>query len=226
MISIPKLQKKINLELTAMGFWNERLNDHGDTGVGSYEIWWDGKPIVVDGGIPEYGLSEKAKIFQSPKGQNTITLDGIAPTLTSREKAIFPKWYLKSLGKSKWSWENEKVIFEWLGFERYKPGLIWQRGWKWNNNQLKITDKIFGIDDKIMFNSFLHFGDKNWTKINDDSFKNNNCVLIMNSNKYVEKHLSDMPYSSNYGIIKNSKGIILEGDIQLPFEIELTFIFN
>ena len=38
---------------------------HSDSGKGSYEIWYRGNKIVIDGGIPEYGLSKRAKNFKS-----------------------------------------------------------------------------------------------------------------------------------------------------------------
>ena len=45
------------------------------------------------------------------------------------------------------------------------------------------------------------------------------------SKKKINSKLVNMPYSKNYGIIKKSKGIISEGNVDLPFEMDIEYNF-
>jgi hypothetical protein len=217
---------RMNLELTAMGYPRKELHGHCDTGRGSYEIWWKGRHIVVDGGIPEYGLTPKAVSFKGPQGQNCISVDGLSPTLLGYEAEQLPKWYTKLQELGEWKVSSGKAIFKWYGFYRYKHGLIWRRTWTWDDHTITVLDKISGIKGRKNIKAYLHFGEKNWAISNKGSIEGENCNLHIKTSGHAKIELKKMQHSPNYGVIRDSLGVIVSGKVRLPFELEWKFDFS
>lgn len=216
---------KINLELTAMGNPSSKYHGHCDVGKGSYEIWKDKRHIVVDGGVPEYGLSTQAMSYKGIAGQNCVSIDGIAPTLLPYEADQMPRWYTTLKKKGKWELTESSATFSYFGFYRYRSGLKWERTWFWEKSAITVSDRISGVNGVYTFNSYVHLGDDNWQRQNINTFSNDNCAIQIRSKNNILIELIQMPYSPNYGIVLDSLGVKISGKVKLPFKVDCVFEF-
>jgi hypothetical protein len=214
------------LELSALGTPGPEFHGHSDSGQGSFEIWWNNRNIVVDGGIPIYGVSPQARDFRGAQGQNCISLAGISPTPFWDEINQLPKWYSDKKISGSWDIKSHKATFNWYGFGRYKSGLMWSRTWECVDQFIRVTDKISGVDQAIPLQAYLHFGETGWQIESDHRFRNNGCRLELRTSESVKVSLGDMQYSPDYGVIKESQGITVNGKVRLPFEMEWSFEFG
>lgn len=214
---------QLDLELTAMGNPKVESFGHSDSGKGSFEIWYRGNKIVIDGGIPEYGLSKRAKYFKSHKGQNSIALNNLSPSLLEYERLFFPDWYTANQKPSKWKILDNKIKFKHYGFCRINEDLVWERIWSLLNNKIVISDHINGPKNKIMFNSSIHFCKDNWSLSDSNSIQSEDCHLLIDSLQEINIDLLEMDYSPNYGVVKKSKGLNIYGEVKLPFILNYTF---
>jgi hypothetical protein len=180
----------------------------------------------VDGGIPIYGVSPQARDFRGAQGQNCISLAGISPTPFWDEINQLPKWYSDKKISGSWDIKSHKATFNWYGFGRYKSGLMWSRTWECVDQFIRVTDKISGVDQAIPLQAYLHFGETGWQIESDHRFRNNGCRLELRTSESVKVSLGDMQYSPDYGVIKESQGITVNGKVRLPFEMEWSFEFS
>lgn len=217
---------KMNLELSAYGHPGNQIHGHADSGRGSFEIWWQGRQIVVDGGIPSYGLTPETTHFKGAQGQNCISIDGIAPSLLKYEADQFPSWYTDMNGPGEWEVSDSNATFTWYGFFRYKSGLLWRRSWSWVDQTITITDMILCVNGKINLNAYLHFGEKLWERQDEHTIKSTDCKLIIQPSQPIKTDLAEMAFSPNYGVINDSLGVIVSGKVKLPFECKWKFEFN
>jgi len=217
---------QFDLELTAMGNPRTESFGHSDSGKGSYEIWYRGNKIVIDGGIPEYGLSERAKNFKSYKGQNSIAINNLSPTLLEYERSFLPDWYTSNQKPSKWKVLDNKIKFKHYGFCRINEDLVWERIWSFLKNRIVISDHVTGPKNKIMFNSLIHFSKDSWSLSDSKSIQSDDCHLVIESLQNINIELSDMDYSPNYGEVEKSKGLNIYGKVKLPFILNYTFDFK
>lgn len=217
---------KLDLELTAIASPSNKPHGHADSGIGSFEIWCKGKSIIVDGGIPQYGLSPEALLYKGAKGQNTILLNGIAPTLLKHEYDLFPIWYSKLGTSGAWEAASTGASFQWYGFSRLKKGITWCRSWSWHDCTITVTDKLIGARGSFDINMYLHFKEKKWFEQNDGTISGDNCELMLETNRNAQIDLIDLPHSPNYGEIQGSMGVWVHGNVKLPFELKWVFNFN
>ena len=216
----------LNLELSAFGILGPDLHGHHDAGQGSYEIWWCNRKIVVDGGVPFYGVSNEALFFKSAYGQNTIMLDGISPTPHTSDINQLPDWYTDKKMHGTWEHTDRQASYVWYGFSRYKNDLIWRRTWNWDGPVILVTDSISGAPKKVSFQSHLHFGDSEWHFRDNGCVESKGCSLIIKSSDSTDTSLTKMSHSPNYGVVEDAQGVVVSGKVSLPFELEWRFEFQ
>ncbi|MCF7822766.1 MAG: heparinase II/III family protein [Candidatus Marinimicrobia bacterium] len=217
---------KLGLELSAYGFTGSELHGHSDTGQGSFEIWWKGRKIVIDGGVPVYGTSEAALFFKGGRGQNGITLDGIPPVPLKSDSVHLPTWYTFLHKQGEWKVIDGEAEFTCFGFSRYHSEIIWRRTWKWEAQSISIIDYICGLNRKTAFRAYLHFGENEWEVIGKDRFQNKNCILNIAGADSTKSSLVKMSHSPDYGNIKESQGIIVSDQIKSSLSLRWTFDFS
>lgn len=219
--------KSGDIELTAHGDLRTDIYGHGDSGRGSFEIWWAGRRIVVDGGVPTYSLDGTGIYFRGPAGQNVITIDGIAPSLVHYESDRFPEWYTSLNGPGEWDHGESYASYTWMGFGRYRLGLRWVRTWRWGDTSIKITDHLEGWNGTVDVRGYLHFGEDGWHAAASRYFRNTQCALRITSRQEVRVELITMPHAPEYGVVcDRAQGITVFSKAKLPFEMEWTFEFE
>ena len=217
---------RLDLELTAMGFPGEVLHGHGDTGQGSFEIWWQGRKIVVDGGVPVFGISNTAQHFKGAPGQNCISIGGLSPVPLKSDSDQLPDWYTDIKQHGQWTVSDERAEFRWFGFSRYAKDLLWTRTWKWSRRSIVIVDRISGPSKQVSLTAYLHFGENTWHGHGVNNFNNKDCHLTISTSNPCQINLVNMPYSPNYGVVNDSQGIVVKAEVPLPFELTWEFEFG
>jgi hypothetical protein len=213
--------------LTAHGDIRKTALGHGDTGRGSFEIWWAGRKIVVDGGVPAYSLSTKEKDSRGPSGQNVIAVEGIAPSLLHYQMDVFPRWYRELNGPGSWDKGESYATYTWQGFGRLRRDLRWTRMWQWQENRITITDRLAGAGGRLQLDAFMHFGENGWSMNGIGNVSSRGCTLNIHGSERVNIELQNMPYSPEYGVmIAHAQGILISSRVRLPFELNWTFEFD
>ncbi len=218
--------KELGIELTAHGDPRKNSTGHGDTGRGSFEIWFKGRRIVVDGGIPTYQPGVMRENFRGAAGQNGIAIDGLSPTVLLEESRQLPGWYVDSIGGGIWHIDSTTASFIWSGFERHRSGLKWVRTWRWKDNILTIEDKLEGWQGRAKVEGWLHFGESDWQISPSGVFTTVGCQLQSASPLGLTSTLVKMPHAADYGVIVDSQGIYISGHIQFPVIWSWRFEFD
>jgi hypothetical protein len=218
--------KEFGLELTAHGDPRQKSMGHDDTGRGSFEIWFKGRRMVVDGGMPTYQAGVLRDNFQSAAGQNVIAIEGLPPTVLLDESRQLPGWYINSFGGGSWQTDSSTATFTWSGFERYRPGLTWVRSWHWKDNLLTVEDKLEGWQGRANVEGWLHFGESAWCVPSDGVFATSGCRLQLVVPLGLTSTLVKLPHATDYGVVVDSQGVYLSGQLQLPVVWSWRFEFD
>jgi len=214
------------LEVSAHGDPRAATAAHGDTGRGSFEIWFHGRRVVVDGGVPTYGPGGERRHFRSPAGQNVIAIDGMAPTILPEDATELPRWYCDSGGGGSWQQDAATARFTWRGFGRCHPGLLWTRSWNWSGSRVSIEDRLEGWAGTAQVEARLHFGEQDWRASSRDRFTTADCVLCIGAPPELSAELVRMAHSTDYGVVVNGQGILLRGRVALPVTWNWSFEFE
>jgi hypothetical protein len=214
------------IQLAAHGDPRPRAEGHGDSGRGSFELWFGGRRIVVDGGMPTYAPGEIRRHFRSAAGQNVIAVDGLAPAVLKEEESDLPAWYLDGLGGGAWRAEEGQASFTWHGFGRYRPGLVWTRTWRWGESRVAASDRLDGWTGEAHVEGRLHFGESVWSTVARGEFGAPGCRLSFTGPPSLVVTLTDMPYAPDYGVLVQSQGLCMSGRVRLPAEWTWHFEFE
>jgi hypothetical protein len=206
----------LGLELAVHGDPRPTSFCHGDSGRGSFEIWFRGRPIVVDGGIPTYEPGELRHSFRGAGGQNVIALDDLAPVILFDEARALPRWYVDSLEGGTWQLDSAGAMFSWRGFRRYRPGLTWIRSWRWSGARLTIEDRVEGWTGEARVEARLHLGERGWSHRSRSLFTIDGCEVQVAAPAGLEVALVEMPHATDYGVMATGQGIQLSGKLALP----------
>ena len=204
-------------ELIAHGDPRPESRCHGDVGRGSFEIWYRGVQVVIDGGMPTYEAGAERNYFRGPDGQNAVALDRLAPSLLTDEIPDLPRWYVGALGGGSWILGPSSATFEWRGFERHRPGLVWRRIWAWNEDEYTITDRIHGPPDEVTVVANLHLAGQSWRPAGS-SYRGRIATVRYEGPPVLRHALIAAPVSPEYGVTRQGHAIRLQGQARPPFE--------
>jgi heparinase II/III-like protein len=216
----------LGLEVAAHGDPREATASHGDAGRGSFEIWFRGRPVVVDGGVPTYRAGDQRRHFRSAAGQNVIAVDGVGPAILPEEAPQLPRWYRESGGGGTWEQDAATARFIWRGFRRHRTGLTWTRMWHWSGSVVAIEDRLDGSAGPAQIQAWLHFGEPGWRAATRDRFSITGCTLRLDGPPTLSAKLVSMPHATDYGVVVDGEGILLRGRVALPAVWKWSFEFD
>ena len=216
----------ISLELAAHGDPRPGGACHGDAGRGSFEIWFRGRPIVVDGGMPTYQPGELRDRFRGAAGQNVVSIDGLSPALLQDQARDLPRWYVDSLEGGAWRSDSTSATFTWNGFRRHRPGLTWVRTFRWSGSGLRVEDRLEGWVGHAEVEAFLHFGARGWMHPSKGLFTIEGCRVRLASPDELAADLEEMAHATDYGVLVNGQGIRMSGQLKLPATWSWSFDFE
>jgi hypothetical protein len=207
---------ELGVEVSAHGDPRPATACHGDTGRGSFEIWFRGRRVVVDGGVPTYDPGPVRQQFRGAAGQNVVAIGGVGPAILADDAQALPPWYVDSNGPGMWRLDTAKACFTWRGFGRCRPGLAWTRSWQWSGNRVAVEDRLTGWAGTARVEAWLHFGEQGWRALSRETFGTTGCMLRVEAPAGLAAALVRMPHATDYGVVIDGQGIYLRGRVALP----------
>ncbi|MGR3218746.1 MAG: heparinase II/III domain-containing protein [Candidatus Anammoxibacter sp.] len=136
-----------------------RHSGHAHCDVGSYCLYIDGSPLLVDVGRLDYKGDGWGDFGVSSMAHNTVCIDGLGPSPVKWLK--YPSCYSQSPVNVLINDTNDgfEVEIHFKGFMRLREPIEFKRNFTLRENELKIVDSFFGHGNHYI-ESFLHFDSK------------------------------------------------------------------
>jgi hypothetical protein len=199
---------------------------HGDSGRGSFELWWRGHIIVREPGSILSSSNSRSAWSRSGLAQNVTCLNGLAPGVTAEDRNFLPSSY----GIQGGAWvqcPNREITFRWDGFQRIRRGIVLWRTWHVDGaDNLFFEERIDGSGE-VQFHSRLCLGDGGrWELIHRDSESGSELQWISLDGSVVSVQLN-LPTGVNetlatgwclpeFGMEQQAPVLVLSGNVRLP----------
>lgn len=212
----------LNVQLSIHGDPRATTFCHGDSGRGSFELWWKGEVLIREPGNPAYYLKTR-HWYRSGHGQNVSCLNGLAPGISFEDQQKLPEWYY-ACQNGEWVQEGNAVIYYANGFKRLHPSIRSYRKWFWNDDhQLVMREHISG-DVKVNFESFLHLGDAPWHQIAKDHFEcrtptfQSIARMTLCPPSGAQVRIKQTSFAPEYGVELPGRTVVIKLPVKLPVE--------
>ncbi len=197
---------------------------HGDSGRGSFELWWRGQVIVREPGSILSSSNPRSTWSRSGAAQNVTCLNGLAPGVTAEDRSGLPATYAAQGGV--WQiCDGRALQFRWDGFERIRQGIVLLRTWELNEAEdLSFEERIDG-SGKAHFQSRFCLGDGEWRLAlsASENAVGLNSVLPDGSAVNIQLNLPlrggtlvDGWYLPEFGVERQAQVLVLSGNVRLP----------
>lgn len=120
---------------------------------------------------------------------------------------------------------SASATFRWSGFRRSRPGLVWQRSWRWSAGRITIDDALFGAGE-IDLAARIHFGELGWQAGAHRAFATESCRLQFDGPTEISPSLLPMLHADDYGVLVNAQGVLLGARVRLPARWQWCFDFD
>jgi len=121
---------------------------HGHADLGSFVLYWDGRPLLVDPGRVHYRDTALGRYGRSVRSHNAIALDGEEPCvvqgLNGYLQLLEPDYYRRPPEIRVEEGEFTEVSLLIHGFERLVPGAVVTRRFRLSATAVEIEDTIAG----------------------------------------------------------------------------------
>ena len=225
----------LDAELVAHGDERGNAGTHGDTGSGSYELWWKGNVLVREPGSFFNPADARSAFYHSAQGQNVTTIDALAPALTKEDARFLARWYWPQGGTWKQSSYSD-ATYECGAFSRLDDSLSLTRRWRFEASDKLIFEEAIEGNKAITFESRVCLGDAIW-KVSEDSYNKGIWRFAWNSEdgscawmtvsvpKAVNVRLQPCKFLPEYGVEKDGVSLVLSGFLPLPFSWSIEWRF-
>ena len=144
---------------------------HADTF--NFELYVKGNPIFVDTGTSTYNISEKRSLERSTKAHNTVTVNDANSSQMWSGFRVAKRANITKL-------KENKTQLSAIHNGYYNQGLLHQRTWKTQANEITITDELIG--GKVEGKAYFHFHPSVSIEKNEAGFIVNNHIQIIFNN--------------------------------------------
>ena len=225
----------LDAELVAHGDERGSAGTHGDTGSGSYELWWKGNILVREPGSFFNPADARSAFYHSAQGQNVTTIDALSPALTKEDARFLARWYWPQGGTWKES-SCSQATYECGAFSRLDDSLSLTRQWRFEGSDKLIFEETIEGNKAIVFESRVCLGDATW-KVSEESYNKGIWCFGWNSEdgssawmtvsvpKAVNVRLQPCKFLPEYGVEKDGRSLVLGGFLQLPFSWSIEWRF-
>jgi hypothetical protein len=213
------------MELTVHADPQPEARAHGDSGRGSFELWWRGHIIVREPGSILSSSNSRSAWSRSGLAQNVTCLNGLAPGVTAEDRNFLPSSYANQGG----AWvlcRNREICFRWDGFQRIRQGIVLWRTWHFDAaDNLFFEERIDGSGE-VQFQSHLCLGDGGWELARRDLESGAELQWIGLDGSSVTVQLN-LPLGVNvtlaagwclpeFGMEQQAPVLVLSGNVKLP----------
>lgn len=216
-----------SLELTVHADPRAEVSAHGDSGRGSFELWWDGQVIVREPGSFLSASNPRSAWSRSGLAQNVTCLNGLAPGVTAEDRRVLPASYAKH-GGSWVAYGGRKIQFRWNGFCRIREGITLWRTWRLTAaGDLSLEEHIEG-SGKVGFESRLCLGEGRWKMVPRSSGRDagltwtgsdgSSLVAQFQLPPNVNPTMAVGSYLPEFGVEKQALVFVLGGTVNLPIK--------
>jgi len=213
------------VEVAAHADRREDAGTHGDSGCGSFELWWDGQALIREPGSFSSNSDANWMFYQSAQAQNVTALDGLAPALTKQDRRFLVSWYAPKGG----TWREtggDGIGFRCESFRRLHADIVLFRTWRFETSgTLRFDERIEGTK-QVSFESRLCLGDTPWTAeessdpsvVNFTSRREDGRSVEMTVRAPQNAAISIQPcrFLPEYGVEKTGRVLVLKGAQSLP----------
>jgi hypothetical protein len=226
-----------HIEVAAHADPRAETRAHGDSGRGSFEIWWRGRVIVREPGCFLSERNPKSSWYRSAYAQNVTCLDGLAPGFDSGSSRGLPEWYMSCGGTWRPIPENG-LEFACDGFRRRRPDLCITRRWRVpeSGSRVDFEEEIQG-SGRVRVQSRIFLGDGRWEPLHRDRKtcratiqrhfdKSSSARIVIETTEKLAVTLGPASFTPEYGLEEPTQVITLEGHCDLPARWSLVCCFS
>lgn len=220
----------MKVDLTIHGDPDVKTRHSGDSGRGTFELWWKGLILIREPGNPTYTLPAR-HWYRSGAGQNVTCLNNLAPGIDAEDQSSLPAWYYSCQEGQWYIYDEAGLKYCCNGLSRLHPSIKLERYWGWLNVERLIMREYISGKGSYRFSSSVHLGDAFWKQQDQNSFVLNHTdsagQVSMNfrvSNQ-VRLSLKKVKYAPEYGVEKIGSVILVHGKVRLPFSWEVVWQF-
>jgi hypothetical protein len=213
------------VEVAAHADRREDAGTHGDSGCGSFELWWDGHALIREPGSFSSNSDASWMFYQSAQAQNVTALDGLAPALTKQDGRFLVSWYAPKGG----TWREtggDGIGFRCESFRRLHADIVLFRTWRFETSgTLRFEERIEGTK-QVSFESRLCLGDAPWMAeaLSDPSVVNFACrredgrsvEMTVRAPQNTAISIQPCTFLPEYGVEKTGRVLVLKGAQALP----------
>jgi hypothetical protein len=198
---------------------------HGDSGRGSFELWWRGQVVVKEPGSILSSSNARSAWSRSALAQNVTSLNGLPPGVTLEERKFLPSTYANQGGN--WVVRREREIgIRWNGFHRIREDIVLWRTWNFDKaHNLNLEERIDGTGG-VRFESRLCLGDGCWKLYTNQSNRiaqvrwtgaaRRSVLIDLDLPPEVTPTLTAGWYFPEFGTEKRASVLVLSGRVVLP----------
>jgi heparinase II/III-like protein len=192
--------------------------NHGHCDTGSFALYVDGLPVIIDIGRSRYNVEGEYAI--TARAHNSVQIDDVSPFVYNRK---YPLCYRRAQVGIEWE-ETERAfvfIIEHLGFKRLWNITI-KRIFNICDERLFITDEISG-SGKRKISTYFHFDPKlNICIVEKGMVKltSGGCIEIgmkLNPLPNCKMDIIDDVFSPEYGNVVKTQALKTESVVTLPY---------
>jgi hypothetical protein len=197
---------------------------HGDSGQGSFELWWRGQVLIREPGSFLKSGCQKSDWYRSGAANNVTCLNGLAPGISWQDRQFLPNWYCcQKRSPSTSSSTSLQFICE--TFRRLRSDLTLLRSWTFEEDGSLVFEEQIHVDEQtkpLRFESRLCLGDGRWEL--DTGAR---AIRWTGAGQSAVRMTLDIParvtasimrggYVPEYGIEKPATVLLLKGRPELP----------
>lgn len=223
-------------ELAVHGDPRAGTSVHGDTGRGTFELWWRNQVLIQEPGSYLSASDPRCRYYRSASAQNVTCLSRLAPGLTAEEGRDLPGWYWSNGGAWK-ALPPHGIQFNWQGFRRLDAGIELRRTWQFDSaGNLSMLEHITGssaggarsqTDRRLRFESRLCLGDGCWRELQRAGASGNANIRWQDAGGAAAAMSIEPPAGTQitirpctflieYGVEKPGRVLYLSGRVKLP----------
>jgi Heparinase II/III-like protein len=217
---------ELKVELTAHGDSRKGVGAHGDSGRGSYELWWNGNVLVREPGSFFSGSNANWRLYQGAEAQNVTSLDGLSPAISKQDERFVAGWYRPLGGNWRISTGNA-LEFRCDAFQRLRADITLVRTWRLVEPDTLFFEEVISGNDHVKFESRICLGDTPWTLMtSDDSGDLGKLRWCGSDGATVDMTIRTPPqlamtirpctFLPEYGVERNGRTLVVSGEQKLP----------